>query len=607
MATEFEIVLKLDNENIVAALGKIADKAEHTAKKSESSFDKWLSGSESAVTKLNSAFGVLQQVIGKALDALQVPAELIKLNDQVVTINKSFGILADQAGVSSTTLKGALEAAAGGVVDLEEVLQVSNKALVELGSNSARLPEVLEIARKAGKAFGVDTLDAFETLNQAIITGQTRQLKSIGIIVDSDAALKEYAKSLGKTTEQLTLAEKQQATLNLVLEEGRESFAGISAASPNLTESLKKLGVAWDDYKETILSSKSAIGGVLIATTNYLSETFAGLAKVNSAAGPLTKENAADKVEVLTAAIARLNTELDIASRQSGPQGMDAKAIQSRIDATYLQLSAASDLLTQTQMQEVANISSVDSENARTAARDAATAASLKAAEAEALLSAEIAKGTNVATAGAMEAVLINESWADSMTTLSAAIDEAARKQKVTYGDLGKMLRDTYVNGFSQAFAAVGAAFAKGENAAESFADSWKRTLGGLAMQLGQFFIATGLGMSATGPLLGLSGGPALAAGIALTVLGGALQASGGSTTDTGTISATGGGITATESATTELTSPEQLERQNPAAQIAVQINGPILGDEAAGRMIVDYINKGFDATGVQIRQGAFA
>lgn len=581
MASEFEIVIKLDDGSVVQGFANIANKAQDAAGKVEIPFKNSFKGITSGLADVAGGFFLLRTAINAAIQAFQVPAELIKLNDQVVTVNKSFSILAEQAGVSGSSLKSGLEAAAGGVVDLEDILQTANKALVELGANSARLPEVLTIARQASKAFGVDTLSAFETLNQAIISGQTKQLKSIGIIVDSEAAYRDYALSIGKTVEQLTLAEKQQATLNLVIKEGAESFKNISASSPNLTESLKKLSVAWGDFTESILSSNSAIGRVLISTSNLFTSIFANIAKANEASGKLSTENAGAKVEVLTKSLEQLNYQLDIASKQSGPGGLEAQAIQQKIDLINVELSAASELQLQNQMAEASNVIAIAKTNA------------------------EREKTNQLILDSAINEDLWVGAMSDAFEEMAKELDDHQKQWKA----LGDSIKNSLVGGIANSMAAVGGALASGKNAGEEFANSWKRSLGALAVQVGQTFILMGLGMNGLAPLTGWSAGASIAAGMALTVLGGALQASGGGSTGNASNPSTagGGGITTTDTATTEFTKPESLERQAPQTQVAVNINGDVLDSEESGLRIVDLLNKAFDKSGVQVRQGAFA
>jgi hypothetical protein len=428
---------------------------------------------------------------------------------------------------------------------------------------------------------GVDTIQAYEAINQAVVSGQTKQLKSIGIIIDSETAMNSYAASLGKTATDLTLAEKQQAVLNATLEKGSDAFKNIDTNVPNLTKSLAVLSTAWGNFTESITSSDSAIGKLLINTSNFFTTVFNNLTKANEAAGRLSTENAGAKVDVLTKSLEQLNYQLDIASKTAGPKSLEATEIQKRIDLTMLELSAASELQLQNQLAQADNAAAIAKTNIE---QQKYNDLKLEAAANEAI-------------------------WALAVEEAFDDMAKAAEERKKQIDDLANSIKTGLVGGIVNSMAAVGGALATGKNAGEEFANSWKRSLGALAVQVGQTFILMGLGMNGLSPLTGWSAGASIAAGMALTVLGGALQASGGGSTGNASSPSTagGGGVATTDNVTTEFTKPEALTRNEPTTQVAVNINGDVLDSEESGLRIVDLLNKAFDKTGVQVRQGAFA
>lgn len=80
------------------------------------------------------------------------------------------------------------------------------------------------------------------------------------------------------------------------------------------------------------------------------------------------------------------------------------------------------------------------------------------------------------------------------------------------------------VSGFVDGFASIGEAIVNGTSGLKGFGAIFLKTIAQLAIQFGTFLILTGIGISSV-PLFGLSGGAAIAAGVALTVFGGALGA----------------------------------------------------------------------------------
>ncbi len=68
-----------------------------------------------------------------------------------------------------------------------------------------------------------------------------------------------------------------------------------------------------------------------------------------------------------------------------------------------------------------------------------------------------------------------------------------------------------------------------------------------------------------------------------------------------------GGGIAASPSPSTELTQPQDLQRQEVGTSVSVVIQGDVLDSEESGSRIVSLINNAFDKKGVVINQGVMA
>jgi hypothetical protein len=165
---------------------------------------------------LYGAFKILQGVVNTTFEAENIKA-----------VNQQFEILSKNAGIAGDALRSGLEEAAGGLIDDTDLLQGANKAIVAMGESANKLPQIMELARKATAAFGGDLQQNFEAMTQAVSTGNARMLKQMGIVIDADAAVRNYALSIGKSIGQLTEAERRQATLNAVLEKGKTAFKGI--------------------------------------------------------------------------------------------------------------------------------------------------------------------------------------------------------------------------------------------------------------------------------------------------------------------------------------------------------------------------------------------
>lgn len=167
---------------------------------------------------------------------------------------------------------------------------------------------------------------------------------------------------------------------------------------------------------------------------------------------------------------------------------------------------------------------------------------------------------------------------------------------------LGKAVSSTFVNGFTNAFAAMGKALATGGDAFGEFGRQALSTLGAVAIQIGQMLILAGLGFSVI-PGFQKSFG-AVIAGTALIILGGILQglgAGGGTPAAAGAGAGTvGAGGTTGPNPMTEPTPEDQRAAAQTGVQVIVQ--GNIFDSRETGLQIAQIINDSFDLNGTIIR-----
>jgi hypothetical protein len=239
-------------------------------------------GQTESVGNLASTFikiGTVAGIAAGAILAVKSALDLAEAAEHIRQVNRSFEAMAESAGVSADVIKNQLVKAVGGLADDTDIIKSATKAMASLGENSAKAGDIMELARKTTKAFGGDLLDNFEKISQALASGQTRMLRQYGIIVDTDKAQKDYAKSIGTSVEFLTDAAKRQAIMNAALEQGREKFKGISLDTNNATDNLKKIGVSLSEIKEAaILAWDKLAGPTVNKAISAVSEAVHGLA-----------------------------------------------------------------------------------------------------------------------------------------------------------------------------------------------------------------------------------------------------------------------------------------------------------------------------------------
>jgi|GEM_PF-4200264 len=134
------------------------------------------------------------------------------------------------------------------VVEFRSQLAASG---VEANLTAQQLQNLTAIAANVGKT-GDDALTA---LAQAIRTGNTRALNSVGVFINASRVQDEYAKRLGKTTTELTAQEKQtavvaelQAKLSKNVEAANTVWARQDKALADLDNRFEAVKLAFSDF-----------------------------------------------------------------------------------------------------------------------------------------------------------------------------------------------------------------------------------------------------------------------------------------------------------------------------------------------------------------------
>jgi hypothetical protein len=224
--------------------------------------------------------------------------------EKIQAINNQFEILTKNAGLVGDTLKEGMINAAGGMVGETELIEAANKAVVEMGGSAKQLPEIMELARKATAVMGGDVMQNFEGITRAVATGNERELKHMGIIIDVNAAYKKYADSIGVSVGELSKAGQSQAVLNAVLEKGQTAFQGISAETMKVTTLWTKLKVLMGEIGETF---KIVFGE---GTSSLFQNLFGEMNRLAGATNLFLKDKLGHGAEQASAHLARVSNNI---------------------------------------------------------------------------------------------------------------------------------------------------------------------------------------------------------------------------------------------------------------------------------------------------------
>lgn len=277
--------------------------------------------------------------VAAGLMAVKVAFDLAKEGEQIEKIHKQFEAFADAVGVNSDKMKSNIEKAIGTTEDLEDSLKVAGKAMSLLGENSDKIPQFFEMAKKAATAFGGTMDERFEQITTAIAKGNTGLLRQIGIVVDSEKALKAYAASIGTTVSALSEQGRQAALAEAVLKKAQDRYSKLKTEQEGIETASKRLAQTWDNVSDSVaVAFNKMFGPAFTKAIEYFDKMLSKVSdNLQSNFGTGAEQAAARtrilnrEIEELTEKLANQNKALEFyANNKAGMLAETRAAIQER-------------------------------------------------------------------------------------------------------------------------------------------------------------------------------------------------------------------------------------------------------------------------------------
>lgn len=165
----------------------------------------------------------------------------------------AFENLSVSAGQVSDDILSALQDASAGTVAANKLMLAANRAMVlGVADNTEEFTVLMEIARDRARAMGLTIEQAFNDIVTGIGRSSPLILDNLGLVINQVEANEDYAFSLGKTAEELTEAEKKQALLNAVLEQGQKTIDKNTQAELTASETIQALKANFADVTAEI-------------------------------------------------------------------------------------------------------------------------------------------------------------------------------------------------------------------------------------------------------------------------------------------------------------------------------------------------------------------
>jgi hypothetical protein len=237
------------------------------------------------LTAMNKSFDAVvtkASAAGLAVAGFSAVVGKLALDASVVeNLRKSFKNLAESQGQDADKMLRNIKKLTAGTVSEADILKQANNALL-LGLPIDKFGEMVNIARGASRATG----ESMEFMLQSITTGLGRQSKlildNLGIVFNLEDAYEEYAKTIGRTADQLSDAEKKQAFINAAISRGTENLEKMGGIQPTVTDQWSKFKAQLKDGATELGSNTIPLLEIFIDTVLDVGESFSSILRTNA-------------------------------------------------------------------------------------------------------------------------------------------------------------------------------------------------------------------------------------------------------------------------------------------------------------------------------------
>jgi|SRR3990167_1147237 len=191
--------------------------------------------------------------------------------------------LATSFGVDMTEAVQKIKAASLDTISANQAVAETNRLLLlGITTDTDKMAKLMQIAALRGRAFGLDSVTAFDRITLGIGRLSTRILDDIGIVIDGETTYAAYAKSIGKTSDELTEAQKRLALTNAIIENGNELLAASGGLAEDNASNFERLAANMEDFGNKLKEAVSGPAGAVVLAldkilfgTQELSNTLA--------------------------------------------------------------------------------------------------------------------------------------------------------------------------------------------------------------------------------------------------------------------------------------------------------------------------------------------
>lgn len=161
---------------------------------------------------------------------------------------RAFANLAASYGRNASTMVADLKRASGETLSTVATIKSAGNAMM-MGIKPDEITKLMEIARATSRMTGQDITKAFSDIASGVAKGQKEILDNLGILVNANAAYKDYAASIGKSADELSDLDKKQAFVNATIKAGTDLIARMGEQQDTMADRIARYQAKLEDLK----------------------------------------------------------------------------------------------------------------------------------------------------------------------------------------------------------------------------------------------------------------------------------------------------------------------------------------------------------------------
>lgn len=208
---------------------------------------------------------------------------------RVSELNVAIGAIGKSSGVGAENIRKAAKQIASQGIEMAAAQQMA----IEYAQGQLDMAQAAKVARVAQDLAVIsqrNSTDTAQLLTRAIKTGNSMLLKSAGVSRMASEGYANYAKQLGKNSNQLTATERQQALINLVMDEGAKVAGVYEAAMQEPGKVLRSFPRLLNDMQVAFGSALLQGFGPVIKAAYDLTSAFSKAVKEGGPLYPFIKQ-----------------------------------------------------------------------------------------------------------------------------------------------------------------------------------------------------------------------------------------------------------------------------------------------------------------------------